>query len=136
LGTKLVSGSPVNGVYKLVEIDGIPVMKEASGKVTYPGRKQIFRHIKNGQILGDCLGLSEEENQNYDSPTALMELVVKDGKRLYGQESLEAIAKRTAASVASLPSETRQIDNPISPPVEISRDLQILTNKTRQKVIF
>ncbi|MFS8120445.1 MAG: nicotinate phosphoribosyltransferase, partial [Microcoleus sp.] len=26
LGTKLVSGSPVNGVYKLVEIDGIPVM--------------------------------------------------------------------------------------------------------------
>ncbi len=136
LGTKLVSGSPVNGVYKLVEIDGIPVMKEASGKVTYPGRKQIFRHIKNGQIFGDCLGLSEEENHNSDSPIALMKLVVKDGKRLYGQESLEAIAKRTATSVASLPPETRQIDHPISPPVEISRDLQILTNKTRQKVIF
>ncbi len=134
LGTKLVSGSPVNGVYKLVEIDGIPVMKEASGKVTYPGRKQIFRHIKNGQILGDCLGLSEEENQNHDFPIALMKLVVKDGKRLYGQESLEAIAKRTAASVATLPPETRQIDNPISPPVEISIDLQTLTNKTRQKV--
>jgi hypothetical protein len=28
LGTQLVTGSPVNGVYKLVEIDSIPVMKE------------------------------------------------------------------------------------------------------------
>ena len=33
LGTRLVTGSPVNGVYKLVEIDGIPVMKKSSGKV-------------------------------------------------------------------------------------------------------
>ncbi|XZO03491.1 MAG: nicotinate phosphoribosyltransferase [Microcoleus sp.] len=132
LGTKLVSGSPVNGVYKLVEIDGIPVMKEASGKVTYPGRKQIFRQIKDGQILGDCLRLSEEKPDNYDAYITLMKLVVKEGKRLYGQESLEAIAKRTAASVASLPPATRQLNNPISPPVEISTDLQNLTNKTRQ----
>jgi len=134
LGTKLVSGSPVNGVYKLVEIDGIPVMKEASGKVTYPGRKQIFRHLKEGQVLGDCLGLSGEENQNYDSPIALMKLVVKDGKRLYGQESLEAIAKRTAASVASLPAETRRLENPISPPVEISTNLETLTEQTQKRV--
>lgn len=132
LGTKLVSGSPVNGVYKLVEIDGIPVMKEASGKVTYPGRKQIFRQIKDGQILGDCLGLSEEKLDNYDASLTLMKLVVKEGKRLYGQDSLEAIAKRTAASVASLPPATRQLNNPISPPVEISTDLQNLTNQTRQ----
>ncbi|WP_377476851.1 MAG: nicotinate phosphoribosyltransferase [Microcoleus anatoxicus] len=132
LGTKLVSGSPVNGVYKLVEIDGIPVMKEASGKVTYPGRKQIFRQIKDGQILGDCLGLSEEKPQNYDAYITLMKLVVKEGKRLYGQDSLEAIAKRTAASVASLPAASRQLNNPISPPVEISTDLQNLTNQTRQ----
>ncbi|MGB7087681.1 MAG: nicotinate phosphoribosyltransferase, partial [Phormidesmis sp.] len=37
LGTKLVTGSPVNGVYKLVEVNGTPVMKESSGKATYPG---------------------------------------------------------------------------------------------------
>lgn len=30
LGTKLVTGQPVNGVYKLVDIDGIPVMKESN----------------------------------------------------------------------------------------------------------
>jgi len=132
LGTKLVSGSPVNGVYKLVEIDGIPVMKEASGKVTYPGRKQIFRHIENGEILGDCLGLSGETIKNCDSYIPLMHLVVKEGKRVQNQESLEDIAKRTAASVASLRPETRQLDNPISPSVEISTDLQSLTQKTKK----
>ncbi len=132
LGTKLVSGCPVNGVYKLVEIAGIPVMKEASGKVTYPGRKQIFRHIENGEILGDCLGLSGETIKNCDSCIPLMNLVVKEGKRVQNQESLDDIAKRTAASVASLRPETRQLDNPISPPVEISTDLQTLTQKTKK----
>jgi nicotinate phosphoribosyltransferase len=132
LGTKLVSGSPVNGVYKLVEIDGIPVMKEASGKVTYPGRKQIFRHIENGEILGDCLGLSGETIHNCDSYIPLMNLVVKEGKRVQSQESLDDIAKRTAASVASLRPETRQLDNPVSPSVEISTDLHSLTQKTKK----
>jgi nicotinate phosphoribosyltransferase len=132
LGTKLVSGSPVNGVYKLVEIDGMPVMKEASGKVTYPGRKQIFRTVKDGEIIGDCLGLTVEENHNPDCHIPLMKLVVKEGKRVQEPESLEDIAKRTAASVASLPAETRQLDNPISPPMEISTDLQSLTQKTKK----
>jgi len=133
LGTKLVSGSPVNGVYKLVQIDGIPVMKEASGKVTYPGRKQIFRSVKDGEITEDCLGLAGEEINYYDSIISLMKLVFKEGKRVQGLESLEDIAKRTAASVASLPAETRQQNNPISPPVEISADLQTLTQKTQSK---
>jgi nicotinate phosphoribosyltransferase len=116
----------------LVEIDGIPVMKEASGKVTYPGRKQIFRHIENGEILGDCLGLSGENIKNCDYHIPLMKLVVKDGKRVQNLESLDDIAKRTAASVASLRPETRQLDNPISPSVEISTDLQSLTRKTKK----
>ncbi|PZO09344.1 MAG: nicotinate phosphoribosyltransferase, partial [Leptolyngbya foveolarum] len=55
LGTKLVTGAPVNGVYKLVDIDSIPVMKESSGKLTYPGRKQIFRRYQDNQIVSDRL---------------------------------------------------------------------------------
>ncbi|CBN56786.1 MULTISPECIES: nicotinate phosphoribosyltransferase [Kamptonema] len=131
LGTKLVSGEPVNGVYKLVEINGIPVMKEASGKATYPGRKQIFRYLQNGQVRGDCLGLvTDVVNQ---SSVPLMELMVKDGERVRPVESLDAIAQRTAASVASLPAETRRLDNPISPVVEISPELEILTQRTKKR---
>jgi nicotinate phosphoribosyltransferase len=61
IGTQLVTGSPVNGVYKLVEIDGIPVMKESTGKATYPGRKQVFRRYEQGIVVGDRLGLIAEE---------------------------------------------------------------------------
>ena len=132
LGTKLVSGSPINGVYKLVEIDGIPVMKEASDKVTYPGKKQIFRTVKDGQFIEDCLGLSAETVHNCDFHIPLMKLVFKNGKRVQKPESLDDIAKRTTASVASLPPETRQLNNPISPPVEISTGLQSLTKKTKK----
>ena len=107
-------------------------MKEASDKVTYPGKKQIFRTIKDGQFIGDCLGLSGETLHNCDSQIPLMKLVVKQGKRVQEPETLEAIAQRTAASVASLPAATRQLNNPISPPVEISTDLQSLTQKTKK----
>lgn len=132
LGTKLVSGSPINGVYKLVDIDGIPVMKEARDKVTYPGKKQIFRTVKNGQFIGDCLGLFAETIHNCDSQIPLMKLVLKEGKPVHEPDSLDDIAKRTAASVASLPPETRQLDNPISPPIKISTELQSLTKKTQK----
>lgn len=132
IGTKLVTGSPVNGVYKLVEIDGIPVMKEASGKVTYPGRKQILRYFENGKVRGDCLKLLEEEIEVDGESASLLELVMQEGKRLKQADSLEAIAKRTAASVASLPAETRRLENPNLPPLEISPKLQKLTEKTRK----
>jgi nicotinate phosphoribosyltransferase len=56
----LVTGSPVNGVYKLVEIDDIPVMKESSSKVTYPGRKQIFRQYDGDRAVQDYLALAAE----------------------------------------------------------------------------
>ncbi|MEY3870358.1 MAG: hypothetical protein RLZZ338_4252 [Cyanobacteriota bacterium] len=133
-GTRLVSGASVNGVYKLVEIDGIAVMKEASGKISYPGKKQIFRYVENSQISGDCLGLTTENLSQRDrsAPIPLMELVMQGGKRLKPIEKLEDIALRTAANVASLPGETRRLENPISPKIEISTELQTLTQKTQK----
>jgi nicotinate phosphoribosyltransferase len=149
LGTQLVTGAPVNGVYKLVEIDGIPVMKEATAKVTYPGRKQIFRCYEQGQIVSDRLGLmAESEDQrsavsgqrsaealppNFTGEQPLMQLVMKEGQRLYETETLDAIAQRTARSVASLPTITRQIDTPTAIPVEPSDALLDLIAKTQQR---
>lgn len=139
IGTKLVTGFPVNGVYKLVEIDGIPVMKKSSSKVTYPGRKQIYRYWENGQLKEDYLGLVNEEDvsdrtdQGLNYPIKLIELVVKAGKRVQEPETLAAIAKRTAASVSSLPKEIRRLENPSLPPMKISQKLQELTEKTQNQ---
>ncbi|MGH1395009.1 MAG: nicotinate phosphoribosyltransferase [Trichormus sp.] len=121
LGTKLVTGTPVNGVYKLVEIDGIPVMKKSTGKTTYPGRKQVFRSFTGSQIKADRLGLITDTPLSTEKP--LLQLVVKEGQRLQPPETLAAIRQRTAASVASLPEKTRQLEHPIALNVEISPTL-------------
>lgn len=126
LGTRLVTGTPVNGVYKLVEIDHIPVMKKSTGKKTYPGRKQIFRFCANGQVKTDQLGLITES----PGGQPLLQLMVKQGQRVQQPETLAEIQKRTAISVASLPDETRRLDNPVSPSVKISDALQELTQQT------
>ena len=128
LGTRLVTGTPINGVYKLVEIDGIPVMKESSGKQTYPGRKQIFRSFEGGQIQGDRLGLLTE---SAIAEQPLLQVVFKQGERIQPPETLAEIRERTAISVASLPPQTRQLDNPIPPPMELSLALQTLTQQTK-----
>ena len=129
-GTKLVTGSPVNGVYKLVEIDSIPVMKESSGKLTYPGRKQIFRRIADGQAVKDRLALAVEATETDE--TALLEMVMSDGKRVKPAEKVEVIAQRTAQSVKQLPASVRNVEEPGDYTVALSNGLRRLTETTRR----
>lgn len=112
IGTKLVTGDPVNGVYKLVEINGQGVMKVSSGKMTLPGRKQIYRRPS-----GDCLALASEENV-WGKP--LLEPVMKEGRPLYPAESLETIRDRHRASLAELPETLLDVTQPVvySPALE------------------
>lgn len=130
IGTKLVTGNPVNGVYKLVEIDGIPVMKESSSKVTYPGRKQIFRQYQAGQVVQDRLGLMDESPQAEEQP--LLQRVVERGKTVKDPADLATVAQRTAATVASLPPAVRTIAHPTPLTVSISDQLEQLTVATQR----
>lgn len=126
IGTQLVTGTPVNGVYKLVEIDGIPVMKEATAKITYPGRKQIFRQLGDP---ADRLGLISESALPTERP--LMQLMMKQGQRQHDPESLSTIAQRTRASVISLPASTRQLTAPQSIAINHSEALTALIDRTQ-----
>jgi nicotinate phosphoribosyltransferase len=124
IGTKLVTGVPVNGVYKLVEIDSLPTMKESNSKLTYPGRKQIFRLMNEGKIKSDRLGLHDEAVKHNEQ--GLLQIVMQAGKRLQSSPTLEQIRDRTATSIASLPGNIRQITNPDSLAVKITPDLEAL----------
>lgn len=130
LGTKLVTGSPVNGVYKLVEIDGVAVMKESSGKMTYPGRKQVFRQYAGEKVVRDRLALDIEGAMPDEVP--LLQRVMSEGKRLVADARLEDTAKRVALAVSELPDSVRAIQaaQPLS--VEISHGLQSLVDSTRR----
>ncbi len=132
LGTKLVTGSPVNGVYKLVEVDGIPTMKASHSKMTYPGRKQIFRQILEGQLKGDRLGLVNESPGAEEFP--LLDLMVKNGQRVKEPETLAAIAQRTRQSVLQLPAELRRIQSPDTFAPTLSDQLQSMTQLTRSRI--
>ncbi len=110
IGTKLVTGEPVNGVYKLVEIDNIPVSKKSSGKQTIAGRKQIWRSFENGVISSDRLTHISELPQSNEQP--LLECIMHNGELLKSLDDLDAIAQRTRKSVQSLPLAVRQIANP------------------------
>ncbi|MEA5468862.1 nicotinate phosphoribosyltransferase [Spirulina sp. 06S082] len=129
IGTRLVTGTPVNGVYKLVEIAGIPTMKQSAGKATYPGRKQIFR--TETPKIQDRLGLLEEEARGGERP--LLELVIQAGQQIKKEEAIATIRQRTRASVASLPLESRHLEDPQPIPVEISARLQTLQNSLMRK---
>ena len=131
VGTCLVTGSPVNGVYKLVEIDDIPVMKESKGKATYPSCKQIFRRIDNGRLGVDRLGLQSESARPGEHP--LMERWIEAGKCVKSPETLEEIARRTAMSVSQLPEAVRRVDRPVPLSPEISEQLQSMTQQTQQR---
>ncbi|MGF1524910.1 MAG: nicotinate phosphoribosyltransferase [Leptolyngbyaceae cyanobacterium] len=133
LGTRLVTGLPVNGVYKLVDIDGIPVMKESTSKVTYPGRKQIFRHYDGDRRVKDTLGLADEACPEAARP--LLSLVMQRGELVAPLDSLEAIAQRTTQSVASLPKTVRAIVEPDSTSVHPTPALRDLTEATRRTSI-
>ncbi|MEI6064049.1 MAG: nicotinate phosphoribosyltransferase [Pseudanabaena sp. ELA748] len=117
IGTKLVTGAPVNGVYKLVELDNIPVSKKSIGKQSIAGRKQIWRSFENGIITGDRLTHISAIPQPNEQP--LLECIMHNGELLKSLDDLEAIAQRTRLSVKSLPTAVRQIDNPETIPVQV-----------------
>ncbi|OUC12031.1 MAG: nicotinate phosphoribosyltransferase [Alkalinema sp. CACIAM 70d] len=132
IGTQLVTGAPVNGVYKLVDIDGIPVMKESAGKLTYPGRKQIFRSYQDGIIHRDRLGLITEAPQADE--TQLLQPVMQQGKRLQPIKSLAEITATTARSMATLPTAVRQISQPTPITPQLSENLQQLLTQTQNRL--
>jgi nicotinate phosphoribosyltransferase len=136
VGTKLVTGTPVNGVYKLVQIDDVPTMKQSSKKETYPGRKQVFRRYAQidgtAQIQCDRLGLASEKAG--DGETPLLQLVMKQGQRIQEAETLSTIRDRVAATVASLPAETRQLHDPKLVPMDVSDALRQMTAEVEQRL--
>lgn len=137
VGTKLVTGSPVNGVYKLVEIDEIATMKQSSQKATYPGRKQVFRRYETTesgrwQLVGDRLATAKETPQPGEQP--LLQRVVQQGQRVYPVDPLDTIRDRTRAGVTSLPDAMRQLDRPQPLQPEISQPLQQLTQQVEARL--
>jgi nicotinate phosphoribosyltransferase len=109
--------------YKLQEYNGKPKRKLSEGKVTWPGRKQVWRRKDaKGRISDDVITL-ESDPQDGES---LIVQVMKGGERIGPTRSLDDIRKRAAAELARLPDDLRSLDKCEDYPVVISEKLKTL----------
>lgn len=108
VGTSLVTGSgaPTAGmVYKLVEVDGIPVEKRSSHKQSHGGRKQALRVVKpTGTLVEEVVYPHGHPPAVPDGLTAraLTVPLVQNGEPV-GDLSLDAARQRVRTGLTSLP---------------------------------
>jgi nicotinate phosphoribosyltransferase len=128
VGTQLgTSGDApsLGAVYKLVDDALGPRMKLAEGKVTLPGRKQVWRFPDR-----DVLALHDE---HVAAARPLLVRAMARGRRIASPEPLEAARERCLAALAGLPPQLRALEPADEPvwPVEVSSGLGALAEKVR-----
>jgi nicotinate phosphoribosyltransferase len=135
VGTKMgVSGDApwLDIAYKLVEYDKRPVLKLSTGKVSWPGRKQVFRlRDDKGQLVKDWITLRDEQVTGAEpllkkamaNGKAAMSLSLEDSRAIFREE------------FAQLPDSVKAIRQPADYPVEFTPRLQALRQQVEKKVI-
>ena len=145
VGTELATSKDapaLGGVYKLVELEappGQPVgevhyrAKFSEDKVSYPGRKQVFRfRDSQGLYDHDLIGLADEA---YPDAEPLLAPVMRHGRSLAAPPPLPDVQQRARAALGRLPTRYRQLQNPPAYPVRPTAALAALLERVRQQVL-
>ncbi|MEW6408158.1 MAG: nicotinate phosphoribosyltransferase [Patescibacteria group bacterium] len=132
--TELVTSSDdpkLEAVLKLVEYkkgkEVFYATKLSRGKISYPGRKQVFRKYRNRLMREDTIGL---EGEKLGKPL-LKKMVVK-GKLKYKLPVLDQIKKYTKKELTTLPLNLKRIDKQFAYPVSSSKKLSKLFIKAKK----
>lgn len=134
VGTKLDTSADIpyfDCAYKLMEYAGEPRLKKSEGKATWPGRKQVYRHCREGEMVGDILTL---EGDGRDG-VPLIKPYMRNGRRLGRPERLKDIREHALRQIAALPGYLRGLDRTPPYPVEISPALQGLRAAVEKKLV-
>jgi nicotinate phosphoribosyltransferase len=135
VGTKMgvSADAPWSDVaYKLVEYDGRPVLKLSTGKVSSPGKKQVFRVCdEQSQLHKDIIALRSE---NVAGSEPLLKQVMSAGKITVPLPSLEEIRSVFMSEFARLPEAIKAVRNPSQYLVEHSASLQAYCAYVEQRV--
>ena len=128
IGTRLDTSADaayLDCAYKLEAYAGRPRRKRSEGKATWPGRKQVFRaRVADGTIAFDTVTTLGDRAAG----ETLLVPVVRKGQRLREPESLEAMRRRAADGLATLPPALRGLDPGERYPVRIAPALQRLAD--------
>ncbi len=97
----------LGGVYKLVEDQSGYRIKRSTGKVTLPGRKQVWRIYRDGVLHEDVIALADEPGPPGAEP--LLVDVMVGGVRSV-RETLDEIRQRAARRLRSLPQHLQSLE--------------------------
>src|SRR3989338_692656 len=135
VGTEMVTSKDapaLGGVYKLVELEhnnkSIPKMKFSKDKITYPGKKQVYRSFdKDGNFTADVIGLEDENNKG----TPLLIQALKKGKLYYKLPSIHEIQENAINNLSRLPETFKRLKKAKTYPVTKSNKLESKMNKIK-----
>ena len=114
----------IDSVYKLVELDGKPIIKRSEGKRTLPYAKQVYRQISDGKIATDIITRHPSPGRS-DQLQELLQPAIKSGRRLHIKEPIETTKNRIASNLQLLPDPICNLENPDHFQVAVSVDLSI-----------
>lgn len=122
-------------VYKLAQIeDGNNIRytaKFSPGKLSLPGKKQVYRKIENGLIVKDTIGL-EGEN---DLGQPLLVPIFRKGKLVYNVPTQEENREYVEKQLSQLPEKYREIFKDYESPLEISPKINEILETVRSQHI-
>ena len=140
VGTKMGTSADkpyVDVIYKLCETmnaDGTyaPIMKLSEGKVTLPGRKQVYRFKDaEGKFKKDTIALA---NEKVDGEPLLVKVMEK-GTVTYDLPSLSEIRAAAAQNLALLSDKYKAVTGATEYPVELSSNLEKMMENLRKKLL-
>ncbi|HLC00572.1 MAG TPA: nicotinate phosphoribosyltransferase [Candidatus Bathyarchaeia archaeon] len=126
----------VDVIYKLCETmnaDGVfsPIMKLSEGKITLPGRKQVYRFKdEQGNYSKDIIALAEEKSDG----EALLIKVMEKGRITSDSPSLKEIRAEAEENLSKLPAKYKKLTNPPPYQVKLSKALKNLIAKLTKKL--
>ena len=120
IGTSLTTSSDAPALdcaYKLEEYAGLPRRKRSVGKATWPGRKQVWRRYgAEGPMAGDVISVEDDDQ----SGTRLLQLVMRAGQRVQPSPTLVEIRAHAARELGCLPESLRRLEPGASYPLEVA----------------
>lgn len=119
-------------VYKIAEIETgdlvLPKAKFSPGKLSLPGKKQVYRQLKNKVIEEDIIGL---ENEKLGEP--LLTPIFKKGRLVYKIPSMEKRRRYMMSQLLLLPERYKNISKIYKPPIKISKKIKELLKMVKAR---
>lgn len=109
----------------------VPAMKLSEGKITLPGRKQVFRQSdEDGRYVHDVIGL---ENEKVAGESLLIR-VMERGRSSREAPSLEEIREATIENLSRLPDDYKRLTRVRRYPVRLSPALRKIKRSLTEKL--